>query len=300
MEPTREHATYQTVHSYAKIYPNMTKLFVFNHPSKVRMKGYEARKKKMTTKDDFVDPMNHIHSLRRAKTRLRDLIITNEFNLFCTFTFAHDRQNVEHLKKQMSTWLNNQQFRTGKFKYVIVPEFHKDGVSIHFHALFKDYTGELLNTGHRTNKGRISYEIKSYKLGWSTAVKIGTDPEDIAKVGHYVGKYITKDMPQFDGKRRYWCSQGLERPRKVTNPIIFQEESEKFTDEYYVPNMTVYTSNEKVDLVGEIPNTQPLVIAKNKDAQPFSYFDTLPEYEEKHSISVDKEDNSQTSLNYDN
>lgn len=247
MKPFHEFEIYQTVHSYAKIYPNMTKLFVFNHPSKVRIKGFEPREKQEPNKKDNNDPVALIDSLRRTKTRLSDIVVSNNFELFCTFTFAKDRQNVDKLKKQMSRWLNNQQSRTGKFAYLIVPEFHKDGESIHFHALFKDYRGELVDTGHRTKRGQKSLVIKGYTLGYSTAVEI----DDIEKVGSYVKKYITKDMPQFNGKKRYWCSHGLIRPEKVQNPIAFPSDMQHFTDEHQMSTMKVHVAYKKINLVAE-------------------------------------------------
>jgi hypothetical protein len=249
LTPTPEALIYQTVHSYAKIYPNSTKLFIFHKPSKVRIKGYEAINPKPKTPSDFNDPVNIIHSLRRTKTRLTDIVVSNQFDLFCTFTFANDRQNVDHLKTQMSTWLDNQQKRVGKFDYLIVPEFHKDGKSIHFHALFKGYKGELVDTGHKTNRGQISYVIKGYRLGFSTAVKI----DDIDKVGSYVKKYITKDMPQFNGKKRYWCSHGLTRPNKITNPVVFPSDMSKFTDEHHMATMKLHIAPERVDFTAEPP-----------------------------------------------
>ncbi len=235
------------VHSYAKIYPNMTKLFVFNQPSKVRIKGFEAIYKKERESKPSSDPVTLIDSLRRTKTRLNDIVVSNNFDLFCTFTFAKDRQNVDKLKRQMSRWLNNQQTRVGKFSYLIVPEFHKDGKSIHFHALFKDYAGELVDTGHRTKRGQPSLIVKSYTLGYSTAVEI----DDIEKVGSYVKKYITKDMPQFNGKKRYWCSHGLTRPEKVLNPVTFPADMHHFTDEHQMNNMRLHIAYKKISLIGE-------------------------------------------------
>ncbi len=247
MQPFREFEIYQVVHSYAKIYPNMTKLFVFNHPSKVRIKGFEPRDKQIQDNKPNSDPVALIDSLRRTKTRLSDIVVSNNFDLFCTFTFADDRQNVNRLKKQMSKWLNHQQERTGKFAYLIVPEFHKDGQSIHFHALFKDYGGALVDTGHKTKRGQPSLVIKSYKLGYSTAVEI----DDIEKVGSYVKKYITKDMPQFNGKKRYWCSHGLIRPDKVLNPVAFPADMRDFTEEYQMTTMRLHIAHKRIDLIGE-------------------------------------------------
>lgn len=257
-----EHDIYRIVYAYAKVYRDMTKIFEYNRPIKVRKPGYEARTPERTGKrKPFSDPVGQIMSLRRTKTRLSDIVINNDFDLFCTFTFAEDRDNIGLIKRRMQFWLSHQQQRTGKFAYVIVPEFHKkcaecadahlktcphdDRIKpIHFHALFKGYKGSLTRTNLMTpkTKQRI-YNIPSYTLGYSTAVKI----TDIHAVGSYIKKYITKDMPQFNGKKRYWCSQGLDRPKKVINPVIFPSDMEKFGEAHQTTNFRVHTAAERID-----------------------------------------------------
>lgn len=241
---------FREVFAYAKIYPNMTRLIKFKTPRLVPVAGYELSEKEKqrraaARRNPKDDAMSALDSIRRARTRLRDIVISNDFDLFCTFTFAKDRYNVDHLKKQMSFWLENQQKRKGKFAYLIVPEFHKDGKAIHFHALFKGYKGELKDTGHKTKRGQISYIMPSYTLGYSTAVKI----DNIEAVGSYVRKYITKDMPTFRGKKRYWCSQGLVRPIKVANPVIFDDDLAEFEDMYTTDDMIISEARRRVDII---------------------------------------------------
>lgn len=107
---------------------------------------------------------------------------------------------------------------------MIVPEFHLDGKAIHFHALLKNYPGEIVRainpkTGKKlVKKGRKVYSIPSYNLGLEEVYKIEDTPESHAKVGNYVRKYITKDMPLFKGKHRYWSSNDLSLPTIEDNP----------------------------------------------------------------------------------
>jgi hypothetical protein len=243
-----EYDIYDEVFGYAKIYPNATKLFLFDKSLKIRKAGFEAQKKKpYERKTSNSDPMVILDSLRRTKTRLSDLVTSNNFDLFCTFTFAEDRQNVDRLKHRMAGWLDHQNQRVGKFDYVVVPEFHSDGKSIHFHALFKGYQGELIDSGHKRKDGRIVYNIANYHFGFSTATKI--DAEGVPLVASYIKKYISKDMPQFNNKKRYWCSQGLERPRKVRNPLMFPYQMAKDWREHRMQNATLKIADEKVDFV---------------------------------------------------
>ena len=165
---------------------------------------------KTSTEDDIE------RSLRKTKTLIADYVLCNDFELFATFTFSpkktSDRFKPEVVKLQMANWLKNQQARYGKFSYLIVSEFHADRKALHFHALIKGYKGILEETG-KSSKGRLIYYFKSYTLGFNSAVKID-NPE---KVSSYIRKYITKDMPQFRGKHRFWATHDLTKPRAQDN-----------------------------------------------------------------------------------
>jgi len=253
---------YTEVFAYAKIYPELTKLITYKKPIRVMNKGFETgiavpieyggvtyidKQKPKQIRGGGSSLQVQADSYRRTKTRLSDIVIANKFDLFCTFTFATDRQDIKHCKQRMGRWLNHQYMRTGKFKYLIVPEFHKDGVSIHFHALFQGYGGELIDSGHKRKDGRIVYNIPGWRFGFSTATKI--DTEGLPLVASYVKKYITKDMPQIDNKKRYWCSHNLIRPKKVANPILFPQDELKFTESYEHDDYDIQIAHEKVDFL---------------------------------------------------
>lgn len=188
-------------------------------------------------------------SLNRTKTTIKDIILCNHFELFCTFTFKDHRDDIDICKARMQYWLQSQQKQYGAFDYVIVPEFHKDGSSLHFHALFGGYKGRLElaidpTTGQpfstEKHNGRHLYNIVSYKTGFATAIPIENGPDDLAKVASYVTKYITKDMPAFHGKKRFWVSQNLVRPIKSNNvdviPYFTDDNVQVFENDQY----TVY------------------------------------------------------------
>lgn len=158
-------------------------------------------------------------SLQRTKTAIRDYIACNQFELFCTFTYDPskvDSFDIEHSKRVMSKWLNNARRSSPNLAYIIVAELHPSSGRIHFHALLKGYNGALSPTRHRS-KGRKVYNIPGWRYGFSTAVKIDSSSEDHAKVGNYVGKYVTKEMITLSNKRRYWASRNLKKPEKFYN-----------------------------------------------------------------------------------
>lgn len=185
-----------------KVYPDqkLARLYRFTMPIYIRRYDYDPynpnRKRKTYDKDE---EDSERRSLKRAKTNLIDICLSNGFDLFVTFTFNKDRQNLEAKRQQMAFWLNNQRILHGAFKYVIVMEYHKDGDSPHFHALFSGYKGKLKDSGKVDKAGRKIFNVKSYRGGFTTAVKI----DNIEKTSAYIAKYLTKDMPRLRNKQRY-------------------------------------------------------------------------------------------------
>jgi hypothetical protein len=63
--------------------------------------------------------------------------------------------------------------------------------------------------------GQDMLYMDGWRSGWGNCTII--DPEDKERAMNYITKYITKEMPTFAGKKRYWVSQSLARPIKSTN-----------------------------------------------------------------------------------
>jgi hypothetical protein len=235
------HTTFLNVQSIAKTYPKFVDIYVYaksyNITEQSKLKSRYINRN--TPQNDYLHD-----SLRRSKRAITDYVLCNDFDLFVTFTFATQRQNVDLCKSKMSNWLDNQNKRN-KFEYLIVPEFHKDGKSIHFHALFKGYKGKLTDSKIK-QKGRKVYNLNGYSHGFSTAVKI----DNIEKVSSYVRKYIVKDMPIFANKRRYWCSKSLNRPKSTYNPIIGNSQvltaGETYKAEFYTKTRYYFTENPQI------------------------------------------------------
>lgn len=153
-------------------------------------------------------------SIMRSKTLITDYTLSNDFDLFTTFTFDPkkvDSLDVNQAKAKMSKWLNNARRVSPELAYLIVAEKHKSG-RIHFHALMKNYKGTLHQT-LKTKNNRAIFNITGWNWGFSTAVKI----DNISKVSSYMQKYITKDMLKISNKKRFWVSRNLNKPIKTYN-----------------------------------------------------------------------------------
>lgn len=248
------------VNSYLKMYPEIVKLITYNRDyTQVVVLGSDDKKKRLDAKAKYLtqEELKNkkqqllLESIRRTKTNISDIVLANKFNMWCTFTFngdvknkkrldlrtTTDRYNVDLCKKKMGKWLNNQSTQYGKFQYLIVSEFHKDG-ALHFHAFFNDYKGTIKKT-KRVYHGKPVYRLTSYKLGISDMQYIDQTEEDYRKISSYIKKYITKDMPIFENKNRYWCSQKLNRPDIIRNPSDKVLEKFSFDFTRKLENLTI-------------------------------------------------------------
>lgn len=198
----------------------MIKIVVYKEPKIFTRSGGVKRPSELV---DDIDYSPKISSLNRTKTLIKDIILCNDFELFCTFTF--DPQKVDSFKlplcwSVMSRWLHHQRDNSRakgvEFKYLIIPEQHKSG-RWHFHALLSGYTSALKDTKLKTNTLRPIYNITSFRSGFTTATPI----DSVDRVSTYVSKYITKEFVKTFNQRRFFCSRNLKRPGKSLNsPIL--------------------------------------------------------------------------------
>lgn len=93
-------------------------------------------------RDSTMSPADVRRSVRRALNSINDKCRSGAWSWFVTFTFASDvvdRSDYKACVKLLRSWLTSyRQFyrRRGiSVSYVFVPEFHDDGINIHFHGL---------------------------------------------------------------------------------------------------------------------------------------------------------------------
>jgi hypothetical protein len=241
MQPTSQNLINRTIAGYLKIYPTFARLVEFNDPIIVRDTGWENHGKihayHQARQLFGKDVLNELRSTRRTQTLIRDYCLSNRFDIFATLTLAQDRYNTSNNRFRIHKWLENQKKIHGGFKYILVPELHKDGAT-HFHGLFEGYSGNLRQTNHRKS-GRYIYNLTSYRSGFSTAVYIRDG--DSEKVGQYLSKYITKTIGNGvePGKKRYFASKNLISPKKFYNPSEFQLKDYEFKQLFKNDNITV-------------------------------------------------------------
>lgn len=162
-------------------------------------------------------------SFKRSKNAIFEIAAANEWNYMVTFTVDQekcDRYDREAVKKAFSGWLYDMAKRKG-LKALIIPEFHKDK-AIHFHGLIngsldmvhsgtykiegekkpvKESTLRRRGLTPRDENVKNVYNVKGYKLGFSTAVPLDGN---VTRVSYYMTKYCTKDLEKIFGSY-YFC-----------------------------------------------------------------------------------------------
>lgn len=237
-EPMNEHV--KEYNTKLKIFPNGEQKIKYHTFSNT--KGlYRPRKSGGNPTDD----KKRYENLYNTKQRLIDLVYCNSlispWEYFVTLTFDPEKVdsfNYNEVVGVMGKWLDNIKHQNKNLKYVLVPELHKSG-RVHIHGLFKNCPNlKLVDSGKRKNGCKI-YNIENYKYGFTTISKI----KNQEAVSVYMSKYMTKELIQISGRKTYWCSQGLERP-KIEYAHFNSESLQFFIDQkiikdYYESDKTV-------------------------------------------------------------
>ena len=160
-------------------------------------------------KTDEEKEYEKLKNLFRIKTKIKDYVLSNDFDYFWTLTFKADRYDYDLAFKKMGKWLEKMRKKYGKFDYIMIPELHKDG-AIHFHGVTGRLNALIVDSGVK-HKGSEVYNCLEWEYGFTTLTKI----RDKEQTASYVTKYVTKEMQNSiveKGKKKYWCSRGLRKP----------------------------------------------------------------------------------------
>lgn len=137
-----------------------------------------------------------VRAAARAAKRVYELCACNEFRYFFTLTLSPekiDRYDYKAIIERFRVWASNLVQRHG-LRYVAVPEFHQDG-AVHFHGLA---SGDLrLVDSGRKWRGKVVYNVASWRLGYTTAVEL---TGDYLAAARYVAKYVTKGRRLLGGR----------------------------------------------------------------------------------------------------
>lgn len=164
---------------------------------------------------DLPQEENIKRASRRARIRAMDFILCNhDLDTFATLTFDAakvQRDSWEKTYNAARSWLSNRVQRND-LKYVMVPEYHKDGKSIHFHAVMNSAALDMVEARYpdssrlikkrRAGEVKQLYNLSDWNAGFSTLERItGDGSRD--KVAKYIFKYMGKQLGQRIGGRYF-------------------------------------------------------------------------------------------------
>lgn len=158
-------------------------------------------------------------SIRRARSKLRDIALSSNFKYFVTLTLDKekiDRYDTTVIIKKLQTWLDNNVRRRG-LSYALVPERHQDG-AIHFHGFFNDSL-PVVFSGHYDENGHEIYNLPRWGFGFSTAISLYGD---YSRAVGYVCKYIGKQTEKIGG-RWYYSGGDLGSPDVIYSDLNYSD-----------------------------------------------------------------------------
>ena len=173
------------------------------------------------------------NNVTRARTRVFELAICNDFEYFITLTINKeklDRYELKEYIKKLGQFIRNyrRDFEVN-IQYLLIPEKHKDG-AWHMHGLVKGIPKEHL---HKNEHGYLDWQEYKDKFGYCSIDKI-KNKEAVSK---YITKYIRKSFDTDRGitekeSKLYYSSRGLKRPEKIKEGTLNGHHLDKIPFEY--------------------------------------------------------------------
>lgn len=148
----------------------------------------------------------------KVQREIKEIVLNNNWTYFVTFTcnLTDEEYTHEKCKQRLTNFLNYQRKKNPNMIYLVVPEFHKKG-RLHFHALF-DNVNWNLKPAIDKNIGKVIkdvFNIEEHKKYGYTTVSLVTS---IERISTYILKYVTKDMINMIGQKKYWHSRNIKKP----------------------------------------------------------------------------------------
>ena len=227
----------------------------------VRKKGYEIEYVPKGTVNEAKLESN----ISRARARIFEYAICNDWQWFSTFTLdknKYNRYDLEKFRKDFSQFIRNYNRLNGtKIKYVLIPETHKDG-AWHMHGFLMGLPVEHLRLfklkeklpdyiRDKLKQGQAVYDWLSYreKFGYTDIEPI-RNPEACSK---YVTKYVSKSLAQDIqevGAHLYYCSQGLRTAQEVKRGLLmYQMNSPDYENDYV---KVKWYKNENIEVLSDM------------------------------------------------
>lgn len=194
------------------------------------------------------------NNIIRAKSRITELALCNDWEYFVTLTIdaqKQDRENLDEYIKAFGVWIShfNRKYKC-HIKYILIPEQHKDGKSWHMHGLLHDVPENALVVNEH---GYLDMPYYRERFGYISLSPI----KDKRRCARYITKYVTKSLDCNNarirelGKHLYYASRGLNGKTKIGETDIVVPVS-AFKSDYCYTLWLVRGNALVVDALGEV------------------------------------------------
>ena len=221
----------------------------------IKRPGFEQERKFDRSRN--VHDRKLANSIARARTRVFEIAICNDFDYFVTLTLNKqylDRYDLKEYIKKLGQFIRDYRKKyKANVQYLLIPEKHTDG-AWHMHGLIKGIPKEHL----KINKhGFKDWEEYSKRFGYISIDEI-RNQEAVSK---YITKYIRKSFDTGRGvtdkeSKLYYCSRGLRRPRKKKEGTLnsYQLDKIPFTFDNDYVKTGILTSSQYKQVVKMLDN----------------------------------------------
>lgn len=196
-----------------KVYPNgFRRVTICSKPVFKNDEYMELVTSSSGSKDKDMSNPTRGDSIRRAKEKIFDIAMCNDFEYFITWTLNNDmidRYDAQLVAQKLKKFLNNLVVRK-EVRYLVVPELHRDG-AIHMHGLIAGQL-RMVDSGRKLPDGRTIFNMPEWKLGFSTAIELDNQK---GRVSSYIVKYVQKDFRMIFGNFYYAGGHGLVRSPEI-------------------------------------------------------------------------------------
>lgn len=188
------------------------------------------------------------NNISRTRSAVYDLSASNPWEYFVTFTLdskKYSRENLEAFRRDFSKKVTNfNAYHCTSIKYLLIPEYHKDGKCWHMHGLMMGITEDMLTPFtldmhlpyrilDKLKEGGKVYDWKFYseQFGFCDIEPI-RNHEAVCK---YITKYITKELAMSIKELNshcYYASKGLNRSKIIKRGMLEKEFAPDYENEY--------------------------------------------------------------------
>lgn len=170
---------------------------------KIKLKKFDPE-----TGEIYQSPENLLRALRRARTKVVDYAMCNDFEYFGTITIADDKFDTARpdlVLEALQAKLHSYQITHADFKYLFTAEYGENTKRLHFHFLASGI--ETFTNEH----GYLDCHLFRDSFGFCNIQKIGDTEADKLQSSLYCSKYISKQSIRI-GHRYFYSSKGLKKP----------------------------------------------------------------------------------------